>query len=345
MTPKVLVVDRRAFASPNFSSRSVSSRIMENLSWLDAKTKISLQIRDEMDLSDVRPEGYDFIVFARHTSVESLMFSERAKKSGCKVVYEIDDFMPSLPKYIEYNKAEPDAKLERISHHLSIADTVTVPTDLAKNHIDGFYGVSAVVAPTGLTIERYLKKDFSEEGSGLLYTNTDLIKLTKFRDQFISLLSQFLVSADRQINVITDPNPQMDEIPNVVNLGNMDWFSHKEFLGSQQFLFAIVPLSGAEDEDELRFNECKSQIKFIDYGGMGIPAIYSRTPVYEKFVDNEVTGLIVENEARAWMDAMMRLNGDRGLRTKIKKNAYEHVLQHYHTSVTSQVWERIFGIR
>jgi glycosyltransferase involved in cell wall biosynthesis len=87
-------------------------------------------------------------------------------------------------------------------------------------------------------------------------------------------------------------------------------------------MFSVVPLGGAEDPDALFFNSCKSCIKYIDYGSLGIPGIYSRSPVYEEAVSNEETGLLVNNTAEEWAAAMEKLYQDKQLRDSLRLRAH-----------------------
>ncbi len=339
---KVLVINRRAFASQGFSSRSVASRIIENLTWLKENNKIDFDVAEESVLNQIDVSLYQAIVFGRHTSKESLALSERAHAKGMNIVYDLDDFMPSLPAYIEYGS--DNSKLDAIAKHIKLAKTVTVPTELGKFHIDKYYGVSAKVASTGVNFEKYFTKEKLKDGSEIMYTNTDTIKLNSFKRDFVECLKLYLLNTNSKMVIITDPNQEMDEFPNSKNLGNMDWFEHKRYLGNNYFKFAIVPLSGAEDPSELVFNECKSQIKFIEYGMFQIPSLYSKTPVYEKYVENMETGIIVPNTRSDWNDALSLIGENKDLRLRIANNAFEKAYYTYHVSKTSKAWEEVLDI-
>lgn len=88
-------------------------------------------------------------------------------------------------------------------------------------------------------------------------------------------------------------------------------------------MFSVVPLGGREDKDALFFNSCKSCIKYIDYGSLGIPGIYSRSPVYEEAVVDRVTGLLVNNVEDEWASAMQELYERAELRDGLRQHAHE----------------------
>ena len=55
--------------------------------------------------------------------------------------------------------------------------------------------------------------------------------------------------------------------------------------------FAIAPL---EDDP---FTRCKSDLKYLDYGALAIPAVFSDVRPYCETVRHRETGLVVPNEA------------------------------------------------
>jgi glycosyltransferase involved in cell wall biosynthesis len=82
---------------------------------------------------------------------------------------------------------------------------------------------------------------------------------------------------------------------------------------------AIAPLEKSE------FTKCKSDLKFLDYTALGIPAIYTRFAPYEFTVNSGKTGLLVQNETDEWVHALELLINDADLRFNIVKDAYEYL--------------------
>jgi glycosyltransferase involved in cell wall biosynthesis len=73
------------------------------------------------------------------------------------------------------------------------------------------------------------------------------------------------------------------------------------------------------------FNRSKSDIKFLDYSAMGAAGVYSRVPAYESSVRHAQTGLLVDNDAGAWVQALETLLSDDDLRLGLVKNATEYL--------------------
>jgi glycosyltransferase involved in cell wall biosynthesis len=80
---------------------------------------------------------------------------------------------------------------------------------------------------------------------------------------------------------------------------------------------AIAPL-----RDDV-FTRAKSDIKALDYAGLGIPAVYSDVGPYARSVIQGETGLLAPNDAAAWLESLRALLRDGPLRRKIAAGARE----------------------
>jgi len=103
--------------------------------------------------------------------------------------------------------------------------------------------------------------------------------------------------------------PKQSEYPSF-----MSWFS-----SHLRWDIAISPLK------DTAFNQCKSDIKFLDYSAIGAAGIYSRVPAYESSVRHLETGWLVENEVEAWVEALEGLLSDDSLRTQLAQNATRYL--------------------
>ncbi len=95
---------------------------------------------------------------------------------------------------------------------------------------------------------------------------------------------------------------------------------------------AIAPL------EETPFSRCKSDLKFLDYGALGIPGVFSRLPVYESTVRHLETGYLAENTPEAWSAGLRQLLDDDALRRRIASNAREFVLRHRTLATCAGRW-------
>jgi GT2 family glycosyltransferase/glycosyltransferase involved in cell wall biosynthesis len=84
---------------------------------------------------------------------------------------------------------------------------------------------------------------------------------------------------------------------------------------------AVAPLVNTE------FNSYKSDLKFLEYGALGLPAVFSDVPAYESVVDGR-TGLKAGESVRSWADALARLADDPAERAELADQAFREVTAH-----------------
>lgn len=90
------------------------------------------------------------------------------------------------------------------------------------------------------------------------------------------------------------------------------------------------------------FNECKTNIKYLEYGVCGMAGIYSKLAPYDGVRDGE-TGLIAqEHTGGAWYHAIKRLVENHALREKIKQNAFRDVSQNHFIQHHYMEWHDVY---
>lgn len=91
------------------------------------------------------------------------------------------------------------------------------------------------------------------------------------------------------------------------------------FTGSTNWDIAIAPL--IDDS----FNECKSDIKHLDYAATRAPGVYSAVAAYKSTVQHGKTGLLVENTTEAWTAALCEMIENQTLRRELSGNASNYL--------------------
>jgi GT2 family glycosyltransferase/glycosyltransferase involved in cell wall biosynthesis len=84
------------------------------------------------------------------------------------------------------------------------------------------------------------------------------------------------------------------------------------------FDVAVAPL------EPTVFTEAKSDLKFLEYAALGLPAIYSDTGPYAASVDHGSTGLLAPDTA-GWVDSLSQLARDTDASRALARNAHELV--------------------
>ncbi|WP_082817982.1 methyltransferase domain-containing protein [Variovorax boronicumulans] len=96
--------------------------------------------------------------------------------------------------------------------------------------------------------------------------------------------------------------------------------------------FAIAPLI------ESGFNDCKSDLKFLDYSANNIPGIYSSTRSYVDTVVNKKNGLLASASPDEWRGALELLADDSALRLSLADEAFSYVRKHRMLETNAARW-------
>lgn len=126
--------------------------------------------------------------------------------------------------------------------------------------------------------------------------------------------------------------------PNVSGFPYMSSYADfARFIVSRNWTAALAPVA-----DSL-FENCKTSVKFREYGAARLPGIYSDTPLYNDDVQHRSNGLLVPNEAIAWVDAIEQLANDHALRQGIVDRAYRDVLAKHDQAVVAALTRQVFS--
>lgn len=330
VSPRLLVVQRVSLSHSTLKSRSIGARFGPLLDYMQRHGLLTWdeKLENEIGLDDFR--GYDAVLLNKHSSARGLEIIQTAKALGLRTIYDLDDWILDLPSYSVTNLGEDI--LANIVQMIRSSDVVTVSNPVLQKKLRHIRSDAVI-----------LRNGFDHEGVALsmpthresptpkiLFSNTDGIKLVHHRKQFMQQLVEFMERHPQvELDFWGDHFPELGRIPRVRDCGFMANKAYKQAIREPGYWFAVVPLGGEEDPDTLFFNSCKSCIKYIDYGSLGIPGIYSRTPVYTDVVQDGRTGLVVDNAGTQWLDAMTRLLHDAPLRQQIRQNAHQDCLQHF----------------
>ena len=91
------------------------------------------------------------------------------------------------------------------------------------------------------------------------------------------------------------------------------------FTGQTHWDIAIAPL------ETTSFNNCKSDIKFLDYASIGAAGIFSQSPAYSSTVQHQQNGWLATNTPEAWKEALDCLINDPSLRSNIAQNGSRYL--------------------
>jgi len=236
------------------------------------------------------------------------------RQAGARMIYAIDDNLIDLRLERDWPSEE---QMEVMFHWLQEADVVWVTTEPLKKRLEEF-NPHILVLPNQLDERLLLGGPRQVERSpfeatprikigymGTLTHNEDLRMVlpalqsvwqrhsSEIEFQFVGVAEQSAIrEAFGEIPVrLLYPGQGEQEYP----LFQM-WFS-----SHVAWHIALSPLRDSP------FTRCKSDIKFLDYCAVGAAGIYSNVTAYQSSVQHGQTGLLVENDPRAWEDAIENL--------------------------------------
>ncbi|OHX12815.1 glycosyl transferase family 2 [Chromobacterium sphagni] len=240
--------------------------------------------------------------------------------SGKPIVYELDDWLLGMPEqHAMHNLCQPS--FEGIEWLLPQCALVTVTTEALAEKVRP-YNDKVLVFPNLLASER-LVEPLPRQGKitiGFAGTST--------HDKDMAMLSAALQRiygeyAGQVRFVFWGEVP-----PGFVGVKDArqvsDFVSYNDYLRDLAELridIGIAPLLASE------FNDCKSDLKWLEYSVVGAAAVVSDVEPYAWLKDSGLA-TVVENTEQAWIDALSELIDKPQLREQRVAAARRHIVEH-----------------
>ena len=297
-------------------------------------SRISLYLHSDIDWCDVA-------VFCRNCETSDLLSLYELKRKGKRIVFEIDDNFQEISLNNDVGAYHRRFFRQHVLRRFySLSDITRVYSDrILKNAVDhgartqyikGYFdknlikglhrkpsvGVIKIAYPTGRIDNKEL----------------EIMIFSAMR----SIMSKY--SGQIQFHLWKKSIPrELIGIPGVI-LENAS-INYKNFIASfyiSGFDIAIAP--GVNTP----FFHSKTNNKYREYGGCGVPGIYSNFEPYANSVVHESTGLLVGSTLSEWIAAIERLYLDSELRELIAKNAQKDVFTNYSFENSVNSWRNCF---
>lgn len=257
---------------------------------------------------------------------------DQVHATGARLVYTIDDNLLDLPQVRQDFPLEHH--LQSFNHFLKHSDTVWVTTPFLQDRLSG-YNPRILIIPNALD-ER------------LLVNNRSYTKSSPFDASRLVIGCMGTFTHDNDIRMILPALYQICErYSDQVALEFVGAIEKSETFGLMSGLpYRMIYLLPGESEYPLfqlwftgyagwdialaplldnLFNQCKSDIKFLDYCSIGAAGIYSRVGAYPERVQHKSTGWLTDNTTDAWIEALETLITNRTLRHHISVNATQYL--------------------
>lgn len=340
---KVLALQRQSHVAAGVPSLSVAARITEVLGYMESRGELTYTAISENDeCAAAGVDWADVLILSKHSSRKALELVRRARARGVRVIYDIDDWIFSFPTYS--GGAVHRDKLEMIHELIALSNVVTVANPTLERKVREYVSAPLLV-PNGMWVERYVHSGAraGEEAAPprIVFTNADFLKMQAAKDMLLTALQVFFLRhPDYVLDFYGDPFPEMFSLPFLHFTNRMPYTDYMRALVSGSYQFAITPLGGDEDAEAAEFNACKNPFKYLNYGAAQVPGIYSHVSIYEGSVADGRTGMLVENDFHAWVNALEAMADDASLRRSIRRDAFADVVEHHHVSASAAVLGR-----
>ena len=217
---------------------------------------------------------------------------------GNNYLYDLDDFMIGEPSYI------PEEELrnkEVIVKAIRNSKVLTVTSDRLMRLLEKSTGLSlcdkTIVCPNGFEFPKQTRAPSQPEG--IILTQSDRMALTSSFGLVMTAMIDFSVRHGLFIYFFGSPEEEITSWSDrIIPMGRVPFWHYHAVLAALPPMIGIAPLETSADQDTLDFTNGKSDIKMVDYGGMGHPSVYSDAFPYS---DSDLkVGILVENTSDAW---------------------------------------------
>jgi glycosyltransferase involved in cell wall biosynthesis len=311
---------------------------------------IARELREAFPSLEVRiaPDLFGAVVTGRPVIVSRLCFPryswlpDHLSREGVRYAYFIDDNFWEIT-------ADIDAGLARFFRHPATVDTLdtfiryaavvlTWSKPLRDYVISRFSGIQAEFVTPGFDVAKaaaLLQRHQPPTGAAdnvvrIGYPTTPRPSVSAL---IVPVVEHFLRAYGRTVTFefIGWLPDALADLPNVVFhpwIGDYD--KYLEFKISRRWHIGIAPLIGDA------FEQYKTNNKYREYGGCMVPGVYSNVSPFRETVDDGKTGMLIENEAGAWIGALEKLVASPVLRSAIAQAAFDDVRRHYDLRTTGR---------
>lgn len=317
---------------------------LRNLHGIDTRAATSLTDEVRAFARDA-----DILVCQRQLSDSILEFVHEQKAMGKKIVYELDDDFWHLPvKNPVYRYYQADG-LRRLAGFIRVADVVTVSTEPLKRVVDTMHD-DVVVLPNA--VDPDLADTIVGSRLGRQTCCHAMVRIGWSGSNFHE--GDLDCAIDALITLTKRPDVQLvffgwvpERIRREVPVGRLEFHP---FMPTNSYYHAMAALRldiGLAPLRDNRFNEAKSNLKYLEYSMFKVPTVAS--PIYPyacTITDGEDGILVKKNRHQEWLRQLTRLVEDRTERDRLARNAYAMVRGRFHLKSHVRQWLDLYrGLR
>lgn len=260
----------------------------------------------------------DVIILQRHVSGFFVDWIPHARALGKIILYDIDDSFWHIPTHNPAAKAFTKPVVKQIERIISLCNGVITSTQPLAKHLARFNS-NVLVIPNLIETPTVERKQYSERlkiGWGGSITHAQ-----DFSSKVVTALRHCQKKYDAQLIFLGMLPAQFATDKDVIHIPGCAANIYMNQLYLADIEIAVAPL------EENYFNECKSNLKFLEYGICGSAVVASDAYPYKNTITHGWDGYVVKKNQ--WLEYLIALCEDAKLRQSIQGNAYQSVLTNY----------------
>lgn len=292
-------------------------------------------------LGDQRVFDAEVVVIQRHSNDFFIDAIPTLQAMGKKVVYDLDDNLWHIPASNPAHNMFPAPMLKTTKKIIQSCDYVTVSTEPLKQWMlkEGFNDKIVVVPNMLVDVLEFKERDNSKIRIGYAGSPTHV---GDFSYRLTDALRKLKREHDCEL-VFMGYNPIKGSETEYSSGCKVE--NYLETLNDLNLDIALAPLASN------LFNECKSNLKFLEYSACSFTTIASPVYPYINTLKYATTGDIVGDE-REWFRQLLKMVEDRDNRIRMARNAHTFVKENftykYNGQLIANIWqgiiEEMYGI-
>lgn len=285
---------------------------------LEQENAIEFRHRRILDVQKKDIEWAEVVIFVRGDGLLDELMAETCRKAGKYILFILDDDLLNVPKELKSGSYYAQKSVKRhICRIMKYADCLASPSERLLEKYGGMYRYSfRIIEPSAFQISE--KKEWEDgkihigfAGAADRGSDVDSIALEALKTIMARYGSRICLElfgpetgTARQLGCKTYPYMET-------------YKDYQRRMAELNWSIGLAPMPDSE------FHSCKHYNKLVEYCGFGIVGVYSNVPPYAGAVEQRVTGLLCENTADGWADALTQLIEDDDLRRNMAANCLE----------------------
>ena len=300
------------------------------LQWLAEHKRIEYKHSRVFSVTGEMLSWADVLIIVRGALEIDLFLAKLARRAGKRLVYVLDDDLLNVPEHIVSAPFYNSRKTQRlIPEIMSQCDCFASPSEKLIEKYGGKFRETARIEEPAL----YRGQPAENRSEKINICFAGSLDRTKDLETLLSEVLKRLISEYRDRITITffGARPAIVDECGLQYLPFVkDYSEYMAVMSGRGFDIGLAPMIPTE------FSSCKHYNKYVEYASYGIVGIYSNVLPYTKAVKNRENGMLCENNADAWYDAIAELIEDPDLLKRLRDQCLQEAATIYSIETDSK---------